>query len=708
MPFLGWNSGNIPRHLALAEDCVLGRDQEQCVASAPEDSSVSRRHAQVSQERGQWWIRDLGSRNGTTVDGELVDQESGRVLFDGNILKLGDWKLRFSIGFPGLDPALYAEHIGDIFSELRTDPSQALKLVQGLELLQRSNEALLRETEAMAMVQSLLDQALRLLGAQRGFVAMVGGDRSIQSVHRVGDVEEALGLSRSVLDYVLIHRTGVLSNAPLTDPRFGGLSLMELRRGPLLCAPLDTGDEVLGVLYLDRDPGNPTAGLPEPVPFSRFDLALFQSFVRQSTVTLRHDQLARKALGVAEVEAELVRFRAAHLHISGRREELLQALESPLRWACRLAEGLEGGEPLRLELGHLKALMETARLEQAESAGAESAKGKVESLADLQTRLVSRWNPLLGSLGAVIRADPAPEGMAWMARSEGLLALQSLVEPLLAQTAAGVEVRLAWERQPGSWIAGITIPGITQPPSPDAWTQRMLRDSGLTYRWRDQTLQLALHEGSVPAPDSSDRPLLGMVACGEDLAGFFEEVAEAQDLTLHRLEIDPPLPPVPAHRLVVIDAMNLPDPVETVRAYRRHPAFSVCPIMVLRIHEDRVPELLGAGATDWLPTGFRWEALHHRLQVLRSHEELQKKALNAERLDSFRMMAGTLKHEINNPLAVMSMQIELLERKYPAEPKLAKIAEMIERIQGLIQVLQKMREATPEAYADGSKILKLG
>jgi hypothetical protein len=32
---------------------------------------------------------------------------------------------------------------------------------------------------------------------------------------------------------------------------------------------------------------------------------------------------------------------------------------------------------------------------------------------------------------------------------------------------------------------------------------------------------------------------------------------------------------------------------------------------------------------------------------------------------------------------------------------------MVGRIQGLLQVLQKMREATPEAYADGSKILKL-
>jgi hypothetical protein len=53
------------------------------------------------------------------------------------------------------------------------------------------------------------------------------------------------------------------------------------------------------------------------------------------------------------------------------------------------------------------------------------------------------------------------------------------------------------------------------------------------------------------------------------------------------------------------------------------------------------------------------------------------------------------------------MQVELLERKYPDEVKLGKIAEMVERIRGLMQVLQKMREAPVEDYPDGSSIFKL-
>lgn len=697
MPFLSWTSGNLPRQHGLDEDCLLGRDPDQCAVAAPEEASVSRRHALVLRNREAWWVRDLDSRNGTTLNGLPLNHPQGNALADGDVLRLGDWEVRYSEGFPGLDPDLFAEHIGDIFSEVRREPAQALKLIRGLELLHRSHEALLQETEAMAMVRSLLDQALHLLGAQRGFVAMVGPDRSPSSVHRVGEVEEAFGLSRSVLDYVLVHRTGVLSNAPLADPRFGGMSLMELRRGPLLCAPLDTGNEILGVLYLDRDPSGR--------PFSRFDLALFQSFVRQGTVALRHDQLARKALGLAEMEGELARSRAAQHHARTRLEELLLALEFPMKWALRLAQDLPGAEALALELGQALALLESARGGAFTGGPAMDPSG--EPLAALHGHLTHRWSLLLQAIGARFHSGHAPEGKVWTARPEALLAVKGLVEPLLIQVTQGQEVQLVWQYAPGIWTARLQFPSQVRGPVADSWTARMLREGGVTWRWQDHLLLVSCHEGALPPEEVEGKPLLGLVACGEDLAGFFEEAAEVQSLTLNPLSPDPPLPPVPAHRLVVIDARDLPDPVETVRSYRRNPAFATCPILVLRVNEDAVPDFLGAGATDWLPTGFRWEALHHRLQVLRSHEELQAKARTSERLDSFRMLAGTLKHEINNPLAVMSMQVELLERKYPEEPKLAKIGEMIERIQGLIQVLQKMREATPEAYADGSKILKL-
>jgi len=40
-----------------------------------DDTCLSRRHAEVSREGGSWRVRDLGSRNGTAVDGVLIDED---------------------------------------------------------------------------------------------------------------------------------------------------------------------------------------------------------------------------------------------------------------------------------------------------------------------------------------------------------------------------------------------------------------------------------------------------------------------------------------------------------------------------------------------------------------------------------------------------------------------------------------------------------
>jgi hypothetical protein len=54
----------------FATGFILGRDAiaELCI----DDPRISRLHARVSYERGQWWIEDLTSRNGTNVNGILI------------------------------------------------------------------------------------------------------------------------------------------------------------------------------------------------------------------------------------------------------------------------------------------------------------------------------------------------------------------------------------------------------------------------------------------------------------------------------------------------------------------------------------------------------------------------------------------------------------------------------------------------------------
>ena len=79
---------------ALAgEETSIGRDHTNALAI--NDRSVSRRHCSIRKVApGQFEIRDLGSRNGTAVNGLPV---TARVLGDGDEIRIGDCYFRFRL-----------------------------------------------------------------------------------------------------------------------------------------------------------------------------------------------------------------------------------------------------------------------------------------------------------------------------------------------------------------------------------------------------------------------------------------------------------------------------------------------------------------------------------------------------------------------------------------------------------------------------------
>jgi pSer/pThr/pTyr-binding forkhead associated (FHA) protein len=700
MPYLSWLEGKQLMRHALHEACLLGRDPLACAVAQPNQEGLSRAHASIDRIAGMWWVKDLDSSNGTFLNGVGLEHPLGRALEEGDELVLGGWHLTFTLGFPGLDNQVFVERVGDLFQEVRPEPAQAMVLIQGIGMLYRATEKLLQEVDSDAMVKGLLEESLRLLGCDRGFLVMRQREGEWRTAHRVGDVQEGIGLSRSVLEYVARERTAVLSNQPLADPRFGGMSLVELHRGSLLCAPMEDEGEIHGALYLDRE--------SEGRPFSRFDLAIFQAFVRLGSMALRQALLNRRALGQAEQQGEILRLRTERQREADRHGQLLAALAGPLMrvhsWAEELPETTS--EAIRSQLEQLSALLEHGSREgQAEDT---PLGGHPFSVAALQEDLIRRWESLLRLRKVRMCVGEAPAASVWMAGGPLLVALTGLVEPMFMQLAEKATVTIRWDIERGFRVLRLSLPAGLHGPIPDPWTQRVLHEAGVRWHWADQALDVFLPESPEAMPEEPALPLLGLVSEDLNLVGLFQTVAEAGNLWLHPLEQEPPPPPLPKFRFLVVDAQGTRDLESCIRTYRHHPSFATTPILVVRCTEDETPRLIEAGATDWLAEGFRWEALHHRLQVLRGHTELQQRALAAERLESFRQMAGTLKHEINNPLAIISMQVEMLQRKYPEEMKLGKIGEMVERIRALVQVLQKMRETSTEDYADGSSILKLG
>ena len=71
---------------------TLGKAPTNAV-SLEHDQTVSRLHAILENHGSAWSIRDLGSRNGTFINGEKIDAE--RVLRSGDELRLGKCRLVF-------------------------------------------------------------------------------------------------------------------------------------------------------------------------------------------------------------------------------------------------------------------------------------------------------------------------------------------------------------------------------------------------------------------------------------------------------------------------------------------------------------------------------------------------------------------------------------------------------------------------------------
>ncbi len=81
-------------HSFAKTEIVLGRSPT-CDLTL-DDKTISARHARCAYHHGQWWLEDLGSTNGTFINGEVV--ETSVVITDGDALRLGSVVVTVKIG----------------------------------------------------------------------------------------------------------------------------------------------------------------------------------------------------------------------------------------------------------------------------------------------------------------------------------------------------------------------------------------------------------------------------------------------------------------------------------------------------------------------------------------------------------------------------------------------------------------------------------
>ena len=107
-----WKSDKIDLAFPLVEaGTFVGRDVG-CLVQIP-NSKVSKRHARIYLESGCWFVEDLGSRNGTRVNGARVQKAK---INDGDQLGFGPEEFIFTTKDIN-DPDFAPSHVIDFSSE---------------------------------------------------------------------------------------------------------------------------------------------------------------------------------------------------------------------------------------------------------------------------------------------------------------------------------------------------------------------------------------------------------------------------------------------------------------------------------------------------------------------------------------------------------------------------------------------------------------
>src|ERR1700726_3068200 len=93
--------GETSEFKANGEVIVIGRSQgaDDVDVDLGHDTRVSRRHARITQDNGQFWLEDLGSRHGTRLNGTEIKGAGKRLWESHGEVVIGDTKVRF---VPGL------------------------------------------------------------------------------------------------------------------------------------------------------------------------------------------------------------------------------------------------------------------------------------------------------------------------------------------------------------------------------------------------------------------------------------------------------------------------------------------------------------------------------------------------------------------------------------------------------------------------------
>ena len=267
-----------------------------------DDSSVSRRHAEIRHTPNGWRVRDLGSTNGTFLNGARLGAgewplrahdivRCGNITLVVDVLRDG----RESDPPTGPDNMLVEASCNMSWEEaldaVAFDRNRSPRPGEQLQALLRAGHHLVHLESEEELLHTILNDAVSTLDAQRGAIVLAEGPNGPLRLRALATGHSQIG-SRTSFSQNLALRSftrgeSILCCSVEEDPELAGArSIAEGTMASVLCVLLRTPRKRLGVLHLDRG--------PLQKPFTKDDLHLADALAANVSAGIESATLLRK------------------------------------------------------------------------------------------------------------------------------------------------------------------------------------------------------------------------------------------------------------------------------------------------------------------------------------------------------------------------------------------------------------------------------
>jgi adenylate cyclase len=258
------------------------------------DPTISRRHAQILRQDDKILVRDLGSSNGTYVNGvrvESAELKPGDLVTFGKVMFRLEELSRRSTPSKPVEPTETTTGSTIVRQRSVLDPESSIpedKSRKTLATLLEVSKGLGKTADIDALLDKIVGYANQILDVDR--VAILLLDENNELVSKIArdrrGADSARAVPQSIARTALRDRVAILTDNAGADTRFTGQSIVLQQIRSAICVPLLGSEQPLGVLYVDH------AGDARDFADEDFDLCI--AFAGIAAVAIENSQFSQR------------------------------------------------------------------------------------------------------------------------------------------------------------------------------------------------------------------------------------------------------------------------------------------------------------------------------------------------------------------------------------------------------------------------------